>query len=193
MYTNPCIHPLFVSCVLKLDTFNIVHKENTLIKCVPYYHNSLSNKVRQHESNMAGYVLIWAIFSSIDLLVHCQVYVFQNLDEHEQRISVLESSIANATSCCSALTKENEFLKIQNKQLFSMVQNLSAQFSALQQNMVALTTVPTTTPTPSIPTTKLITTTATPTPPGNYEREREREAGILFKLTLSLALAPPSP
>ncbi|XP_061186687.1 fibrinogen-like protein 1 [Saccostrea echinata] len=134
------------------------------------YQMFLSTKVT-HNSNakMATFVVIWCFLTILVHIIQCQVSLFQNLDAHEERISILESSIVNATSCCSALKKENEFLKLQHQQLMSMVQNLSIQVSALQQNAVAMSTVSTTvttaTQTPPTPSSAISSTTAIRTPP----------------------------
>lgn len=53
---------------------------------------------------MAIIVVICTVLSYAVLVAQCQVYVIE--DKHEQRISVLESSISNATTCCSTLEKE---------------------------------------------------------------------------------------
>ncbi|XP_062606691.1 fibrinogen-like protein 1 [Saccostrea cucullata] len=118
---------------------------------------------------MATFVVIWCFLTNFVLVSRCQVSLFQNLDEHEERISLLETSIANATSCCSSLKKENELIKLQNQQLMSLVQNLSIQMAAFQQNAVAFTTESTTvtmtTQAPPPPTLPMSTTTSTmPTP-----------------------------
>lgn len=55
---------------------------------------------------MAIIVVICTVLIYAVLVAQCQVYVIENIDEHEQRISVLESSISNAKTCCSTLEKE---------------------------------------------------------------------------------------
>nr|XP_022300505.1 fibrinogen-like protein 1 [Crassostrea virginica] len=114
---------------------------------------------------MAVIVLIVSVLLDVVLVTHGQVYVFQNIEEHEQRISFLETSISNASTCCTSLKKENDLLKNQNQQLLLMMQNLSSQVSSLQQTMGALTTVSKTTvapptPPPATPTTTIPVPTA---------------------------------
>lgn len=115
---------------------------------------------------MAAIVVICTVLIYAVLVAQCQVYVFEHIEEHEQRISVLESSTANATTCCSTLKKENGLLKNQNQQLMTMMQNLSLQVLLLQQKVDSLTAVPSTPlapPTPPLPMTT-VSTQQTTTP-----------------------------
>lgn len=98
---------------------------------------------------MAAIVVICTVLIYAVLVAQCQVYVFEHIEEHEQRISVLESSTANATTCCSTLKKENGLLKNQNQQMMTMMQNLSLQVLLLQQKVDSLTAVPNTTLAPT--------------------------------------------
>lgn len=100
---------------------------------------------------MAAIVVICTVLIYAVVIAQCQVYVFENIEEHEQRISVLESSITNVTTCCSTLHKENGLLKNQNQQLLTMMQNLSLQVLLLQQKVDSLTAVPSTTLAPPTP------------------------------------------
>lgn len=110
--------------------------------------------------NMAAIIVICTVLIYAVVFAQCQVYVFENIEAHEQRISVLESSTANATTCCSTLKKENGLLKNQNQQLMTMMQNLSLQVLLLQQKVDSLTAVPSTPlapPTPPPPMTTIPT------------------------------------
>lgn len=133
-----------------------------------YQNNDLINTGRLRKSfsvKMAVIVLIVSLLLDVVLVTHGQVYVFQNIEEHEQRISFLETSISNASTCCTSLKKENDLLKNQNQQLLLMMQNLSSQVSSLQQTMGALTTVSKTTVAPPTPPPATATTTI-PVPTG---------------------------
>ncbi|KAK3095281.1 hypothetical protein FSP39_012672 [Pinctada imbricata] len=140
----------------------------------------------------------WLIFGVIALLAkrtNGQVYIFQTIEDHNQRLTAVESTIANMTMCCNVVRNENEWLKQVTANLTSMLKSLTKEVELLKSQSKSGASSTTVTQQSSAPskqtrvTTMLMTPTSTllPTPTSSSQPTMTPTSIVQPKSTFSVS------